>query len=80
MEDRIAELAMKCFDGDPDKAIALLELLKLSLQPECSMPDVKMLLPEEVCYWEKEGNCYKDIPDSIGPCKKPCTFFKNRIE
>ena len=79
MEERIAELALKCFDGDPDKALALLELLKISLQPECSMPNVEMQLPEEACCWEREGDCWKDIPDSIRKCKKPCSFFKSIV-
>ena len=77
-EERIAELALKCFDGDQEKALALLELLKISLSPEIEMPNVEMELPEECC-WEKEGSCYKDIPDSICICRKPCTFFKLRV-
>ena len=80
MEERIAELALKCFDGDPDKALALLELLKISLQPEGNFPDVEMKLPEETCYYEKEGDCWKDVPDSISLCRKPCEFFKSRTE
>lgn len=78
-EEKIAELALKCFDGDPDKAVALLELLKVSLQKDSSLPDMDMHLPEEICCWEKEGNCWKDIPDSIRPCKKPCSFFESSI-
>lgn len=78
-EERIAELALKCFDGDHEKAVALLELLKISLQPEISMPDVSMHLPEEVCYWEREGECWKDIPDSLRKCTKPCQFFNSCV-
>ena len=52
-EEKIAELALKCFDGDPDKAVALLELLKVSLQKDSSLPDMDMHLPEEICCWEK---------------------------
>lgn len=76
-EERIAELALKCFDGDPDKALALLELLRMSLEPECSFPNVEMKLPEENCCYEREGNCWKDIPDSIRKCEKPCEFFRS---
>ena len=78
-EDKIAELALKCFDGDPDKAVALLELLKISLQPNCSMPDLEMHVPEE-CRWEKEGQCWLQMPDSIRKCTKPCTYFENVVE
>lgn len=78
-EERIAELALKCFDGEPDKAVALLELLKISLNPACKLPDVEMHLPEEICCYEREGNCWKDIPDSIRPCRKPCAFFENGV-
>jgi hypothetical protein len=79
-EERIAELALKCFDGNPEKALALLELLRISIQPECSMPDVEMQLPEETCCYEREGDCWKDIPDSIRACRKPCLFFKSSVE
>ena len=79
-EERISELALECFDGDPDKALALLELLKISLQPECSMPDLEMQLPEEKCRWEKEGKCWVDMPDSLRTCSKPCTCFENKVE
>lgn len=75
-EDEIAELALFCFDGDSRKAVALLELLKMSLEPECKMPNVEMNLEEETCYWERCNNCLKDVPDSIKQCKKPCKFFK----
>lgn len=78
-EERIAELALKCFDGDPDKALALLELLKISLQEDCSLPEMDMHLPEETCCYEREGDCWKDVPDSLRPCQKPCTFFKNNV-
>lgn len=78
-EERIAELALKCFDGDPEKALALLELLKISIQPEIAMPQLDMTLPEEKCYWEKEGECWKDIPDSLRKCKKPCKFFNSCV-
>lgn len=79
-EDKISELSLKCFDGDPEKAVALLELLKISLQPECSMPDVVMHLPEEKCRWEREGRCWVDMPDSLRNCIKPCTCFENSVE
>ena len=75
-ENEIAELALKCFDGNHEKAVALLELLKISLEPECKMPDLEMQLEEETCYWERCNNCWKDVPDSIKQCKKPCEFFK----
>ena len=75
-EDKIAELALKCFDGDHEKAIALLELLKISIEPTCKMPDVEMQLDDPSCRWEKCGDCWKDIPDSIRRCKKPCAFYK----
>ena len=78
-EEELAELALKCFDGDPEKAVALLKLLKLSLQPECSMPDLEMKLPEEVCRWEKTGQCWVNMPDSLRPCKKPCTCFEKIV-
>ena len=74
-EERIADLALKCFDGDPDKSIALLELLKLSIQPEVEMPKVQMK-----CTWEHSGQCWKDIPDSIRSCKKPCAFMEVGVE
>lgn len=73
MEDRIAELALLCFDGNPEKATALLELLKISLQlDEDKIPEVK----QPVCVWEREGQCFKDIPDSLRACKKPCAFLE----
>lgn len=74
-EERIAELAMKCFDGDSEKALALLELLKISLQPDIEMPKVCMK-----CIWEHSGQCWKDIPDSIRKCKKPCAFLEVSVE
>lgn len=81
MEEELAELALKCFDGDPEKAIALLKLLKISLQPECALPDVKMELPEdECCRWSIEGQCWIDMPDSLRKCVKPCMHFENKVK
>ena len=78
--ERTEDLALMCFDGDPKKAEALLELLELSkVQLACSMPKVEMQLPSEKCYWEKSGCCWKDVPDSFLKCKKPCKFFKTNI-
>lgn len=77
MEEELSELALRCFDGDPDKAVALLKLLRLSLQPDCVMPEVEMHLPNEACRWEKSGQCWMDMPDSLKPCSKPCSYFKN---
>ena len=78
-EDRIAELALKCFDGDPEKAVALLELLKISLQSDCDMPEVEISLPEEHCRWEREGQCWLDMPDSLRKCNLPCSCFENGV-
>lgn len=79
-ENEIAELALRCFDGDDEKALALLQLLKISLQLDCDMPKVEMVLTEEsTCCWEKEGMCWKDVPDSIRKCEKPCTFLQNKL-
>lgn len=76
-----AELALKCFDGDTQKAEALLELLNISMDMPASMPDVKMKLPEDSrCEWEHNGECWKDIPDSCLKCKIPCTFFKPVVQ
>ena len=74
---REEELALRCFDGDPEKAEALLELLHLSEIP-CATADLDMLLPDE-CRWEKDGKCWRDIPDSCITCRKPCNFFELRI-
>lgn len=75
----LSELALKCFDGDPEKATALLKLLVLSLEPECNMPKVEMKLPEEMCRWEKSGQCWVDMPDSLKKCVKPCACFENCV-
>ena len=84
-EERIAELALKCFDGNSEKALALLELLKISLIPECDFPDVELQLPEDTCYYERNGNCWKDIPDSVRlffsgsvPCGDPHQDLKHQ--
>jgi hypothetical protein len=79
-EDEIAELALKCFDGDQEKALALLTLLKISLQNDCDLPDVEMVLPEEPCeYRDKYGKCWLDMPDSLRECSIPCTKLENNI-
>lgn len=80
MEEELSDLALKCFDGDPEKAIALLKLLRLSLQPDCAVPNVEMYLPEETCRWEKSGQCWMDMPDSVRPCNKPCAYFEKHVE
>ena len=80
MEEDISELALKCFDGDPEKAIALLQLLKLTIQPECDVPEAEMHLPEEVCRGEKDTQCWIDMPDSLRKCKKPCAYFEKRVK
>ena len=46
-ENEVIELALKCFDGNHEKALALLTLLKINLQEGCSLPEVEMVLPEE---------------------------------
>ena len=79
-EDEIAELALKCFDGDQEKALALLTLLKISLQNDCDLPDVEMVLPEEPCeYRDKYGMCWLDMPDSLRECSIPCMKLENNI-
>ena len=47
MDETIITLALKCFDGDSEKAHALLKLLELSNCPEVTMPRATMILPEE---------------------------------
>lgn len=76
---REEELALKCFDGDPEKAEALLTLLNMSSQPICAFTEMEMTLPEEQCCWENKGYCTKDIPDSYFKCRKPCTFYKSGV-
>lgn len=79
-EDEIAELALKCFDGDNEKALALLKLLRITLQGECDMPEVKMVFPKEECeYRDKYGKCWLDMPDSLRECSVPCIKFENDI-
>lgn len=70
--DKIAELALTCCEGDSKRATALLELLKISLQLGDEMP----LIGCYECVWEHSGQCFKDIPDSIRACKKPCAFME----
>ena len=79
-EDEIAELALKCFDRDHEKALALLTLLKISLQEDCDLPEVEMVLPEEECeYRDKYGKCWLDMPDSLRKCSLPCNKLQNGI-
>ena len=70
--DKIAELALTCCEGDAKRATALLELFKISLQLDGEMS----LVGCKKCLWEHSGQCFKDIPDSIRACKKPCEFME----
>ena len=78
MEEELAELALKCFDGDPEKAVALLKLLKLSLQSDVDVIEERDI-PVDSCRWEKTGQCWLNMPDSLRPCTKPCTCFEKII-
>ena len=50
MTEEPIELALKCFDGDNEKAEALLKLLALSSAEHVAMPNLNMLIPEEPNY------------------------------
>ena len=47
MTEEPIELALKCFDGNSEKAEALLKLLALSSVEHVLMPNLNMLIPEE---------------------------------
>lgn len=47
MTEEPLELALKCFDGDYEKAEALLKLLALSSEVRVSMPNLSMVIPED---------------------------------
>ena len=80
MEDKTVELALKCFDGDGEKAEALLTLLNISTQPLCNFPKVEMSLPEDICKWKNGEECWKDIPDSCLKCKIPCEYYEPMVQ
>ena len=42
------------------------------------MPDVKMVLAEEDCFWENEGLCGVNAPDSICECFGKCSMYKKK--
>ena len=62
-----------CFDNNPDKIEAFLELFNLN--NDVSMPDIKMVLPEESCVHSNNDTCLLEFPDSIKKCKQPCNFY-----
>ena len=49
MDEEVIKLALRCFDGDAEKAEALLKLLGLYSESHVSMPQVFMILPEDTC-------------------------------
>ena len=50
MTEEPIELALKCFDGNIEKAEALLKLLELSSGEHVIMPNLDMIVPEEPDY------------------------------
>ena len=47
VSEEIWNMALTCFDGDQNKAVVLLKLLKCFPTTEVKMPSVTMLLPDE---------------------------------
>lgn len=75
-EEELASLALECFEGDADKAVALLKLIKLSLSDE----HVYQRGVNEDCRWCKEGQCWLNMPDSLRACTLPCSYAEKRVE
>ena len=73
-EEELANLALECFEGDTDKAVALLKLIKLSLSDE------QACLYDVDCRWCKEGQCWLNMPDSLRDCKLPCLYAEKRVK
>ena len=66
--------ALFLFDGDKDKAITLLELLK---EAAYGTPKKFNLNHSPNCRWCKEGDCWFHMPDSKLKCKREnCQFFE----
>ena len=73
-EEELASLALECFEGDADKAVALLKLIKLSISDE------QTFLCNADCRWCKEGQCWLNMPDSLRACVLPCSYAEKRVE
>lgn len=48
ISEEIWNMALTCFDGDQNKAAILLKLIKYLPVTEVKMPDVTMILPNEI--------------------------------
>lgn len=79
------DIAKFLFDGNESKAEALITLLEsftLSSVPSNLFSNLKMVIPsspEYECHWCHNGDCWRQIPDSLFRCTGKCQDYEEDV-
>lgn len=71
--------AIALFSGDVEKANRLINIILTLTTHKEEFPNIEMKLPVDHCAYFHNGECWKDIPDSVLKCKGHCNFFSESL-